>query len=179
MNKIQIARAQFSQYAAITDDNTFTALPDVAAFIAALPDAAPVATALTKELFMGSTLGTSSGAEPIPMGIYSLVSGADGRPELTGGTYAVDGSIERQAYTPLDGVAADAQPDYIKKGAKRAVYFKAKHNQTNVEFRLSASALQAAIKGSAAAEFNPSGMELTQTVKENQGGYKIPTVVLA
>jgi len=177
LTAIEIARIAAIQ--AEIANGVYTNGAELTALLAKQVASANPVTVLTKEAFMASTLGSANGAEVIPFALYSLVSGADGRPTLIGGTYGVDGSIERELYKPLDGIAADAQPDYIKKGSKRAVYFVAKNNQSALEFRLSASALQAAVKGSATADFNANGMELGQSVTENAGGYKIPKVTLA
>jgi len=88
MNKIQIARAKFSQYAAILDDAQFAALADVAAFIAGLPDTAPVADVYatlrselgSKQSFVAAQQGKRGGAQPLPFGPY--VSNIDGETNL-------------------------------------------------------------------------------------------------
>lgn len=106
-------------------------------------------------------------------GLYKLVPGADGRPELSGATYNAEGKIERELYE-APGQSYDGKP--------RAAYFIAQHVDSGNEFRLSAKAVQDAIKASSTTDEPVTiedvieGIELQQTVKENANGYRVAAV---
>lgn len=130
------------------------------------------AVTLTNDLFMSSTLGSQSGAEAMPFGLYALVNGEDGRPQLLGAKYNDEGNIERELYD-APGQSYDKKP--------RAAYLHARNNETGNKFRLGAKALQDAIKVTSGdktvtIEDVAEGIELQQTVKENANGHRVAEV---
>ena len=115
--------------------------------------------------FMSTVLGIVSGAEAFKHGTYSFVTDNEGRPELTGGVYNAEGQIERSLYE------AEGQSYH---GKPRSVFFTVKSNETGMEYRLAAKALQEAYK-TAGIEPDFEATEMQQVV-EKVDNYKRASV---
>ena len=107
---------------------------------AARPTAAPSNLDAAAAVFGSLSLANGSGAEPIPMGIYTFATDSEGFPALIGGSW-VDAAgvltIEKELYD-APGQSYDGNP----KSVKMLVV----SNGNGMTYRLSAVALQNAFK---------------------------------
>ena len=122
-------------------------------------------------VFGSLSLANGSGAEPVPMGLYTFAEDTDNYPALIGGAWisGVDGAltIEKELYD-APGQTYDGKP----KSVKMLIV----SNATGMTYRLSAVALQNAFKlEGLQASF--AEVELEQNI-DDSSGYSKATITL-